>query len=182
MINYDSKFLTAVNRVLRHEGGYVNDPDDPGGATNFGVSLRWASKLHPGMADFIDLDTDGNGIITADEIKTMTRDEAIAIYHDYWWIAPSNNYNQINNDLLAGKVFDISVNVGNLVANKRLQICAQVTPIDGIIGPKSLKVINSQDPSNLLNLFVATMLKFYESIPNGSKYLQGWINRLKDFS
>jgi lysozyme family protein len=181
-ISYDTKFLTAVARVLRHEGGYVNDPNDPGGVTNFGISLRWASTLHPEMKDFTELDVDGDGIIEPEEIKNMSKDDAIALYYDYWWSAPSNNYGSINDPMLAGKVFDIAVNVGNLRANKRLQTVASIIPIDGIIGPHSLNVINTANPQILINKFIDSMIAYYESIPNNSRYIKGWIARVTDLS
>ncbi len=62
-----SNFEKAVEKVLEHEGGYVDHKNDPGGATNYGISLRFVKQ-----STGIDLDVDGDGDIDADDIKAMT--------------------------------------------------------------------------------------------------------------
>jgi lysozyme family protein len=83
-----SDFNVAVNLVLAHEGGYVNNPDDPGGETNFGISKR----AYPTV-----------------DIKNLTREEAIAIYkRDYWksWMEAQTDQH------LANCLLDSAVNQG----------------------------------------------------------------------
>ena len=70
-----SNFESAVEKVLKHEGGYVDHANDPGGATNYGISLRFVKQ-----STGIDLDVDGDGDIDADDIKAMTPEQAKEIY------------------------------------------------------------------------------------------------------
>ena len=71
-----SHFDTAIKKVLKHEGGYVDHKNDPGGATKYGISLRFIKQSNT------DLDLDNDGDIDADDIKEMTEDKAKEIYKD----------------------------------------------------------------------------------------------------
>jgi len=156
----DDKFTKAVSLVLKHEGGYVNDPHDPGGETKWGIC-----KL-----EFPHLD-----------IKNLTREDAERIYYEHYW--KPNRYDQIKYEPLAIKVFDIAVNIGPRRANKLLQraVCL-VGPqieIDGIIGPQTLSAVNSLNGDLLLRVFLVLAGQYYISLGR-KRYLYGWLRRLFD--
>jgi len=151
--------LNAIDRVLKHEGGYVNNPHDNGGETNFGIAKRWYPDL---------------------DIKKLTREQAIAIYyHDYWL---KNCCEQLP-PALALTVFDCAVNQGGSFARKALQRLAKTT-IDGIIGPKTIATVNAIAVLTLLEKFNDARLKRYRRTvkrnPSQQKYIKGWLNRLRD--
>jgi hypothetical protein len=151
-------FELAVEKLLEHEGGYVNDPDDSGGETNFGIS----KASYPG-----------------EDIKNLTRERAIEIYKKDWW--DPYPYEGIDGKL-AAKVFDISVNVGVKTAHRRFQEAINnfVIPkikVDGIFGKGTKAAANLCDPDKLCDTFKKTMESYYRGL-NKPKYLKGWLNRL----
>ncbi|KQC03133.1 MAG: hypothetical protein APR55_07045, partial [Methanolinea sp. SDB] len=143
-----------------HEGGYVNDPDDPGGETKFGISR----KRYP------DLD-----------IRNLTREQAIQIYRRDYWLA--NSYDLIQDLDVAAKIFDLAVNIGPPAANKILQKSINATKagacleVDGIVGPKSLSSLNyHMNPAYLMAAIRLAAVNHYLSLGQ-PKYLAGWIRR-----
>jgi len=150
-----SHFDRAIISVLFHEGGYVNNPHDPGGETNFGISKR----SYPNV-----------------DIKNLTKDEAIAIYRrDFWQSCYDKMPYQI-----AAKVFDMAVNMGVSTAHKLLQRAAQVTP-DGIIGSKTLAAIAGFSVGALLDNITIEQIKYYKSVvhnrPTSAIFMAGWERR-----
>jgi lysozyme family protein len=148
-------FDAAVGFVLKEkiEGGYVNDPRDPGGETNFGISKRSYPKVN---------------------MKTLTRDGAIAIYkRDYW--------DAVNCDalppMLAVALFDCAVNQGAGIAPKLLQRALGASP-DGVIGPKTIAAAERADPSEALVQFLGWRLRRYAFTGNAATYMRGWSNRV----
>src|SRR6266481_707309 len=99
-----STFELAIPVILRHEGHFVNNPADPGGATNFGVSLRWLKSQ--GLAG--DINNDGD--IDIDDIKILTPAIAGEFYRTKWWNA--YQYGNLVAQAVGTKVFDMSVNMG----------------------------------------------------------------------
>lgn len=160
----DDKFLKAIEVVLKHEGGYVNDPKDPGGETKFGISKRSYPSL---------------------DIKNLARDQAINIYHRDWWV--KYKYDQIDNLAMATKTFDLSVNMGPSNAHRILQraVCfvagRQRLVVDGILGPLSFAAINETDPQPLQKTMCYMAAEYYYSLAKKRKesreYLFGWLNR-----
>ena len=154
----DKHFKKAVTKTLQHEGGYVNDPHDPGGETNYGISRR----AYP------DLD-----------IKALTRNEAKELYFkDYW---QKNHYDGIKGCKIAGKVFDLSVNMGAFRANCLLQISVNYAGasicIDGIIGPRTLGAVNGHAaPACILAHLKVEAVRQYIGIGN-PRYESGWVKR-----
>lgn len=148
-------FDLAVGFVLKEriEGGYVNDPRDPGGETNFGISKRAYPKVN---------------------IRALTRDEAVAIYRrDYWDGADC--------DKLPAKIgialFDGAVNQGVGTSKKLLQSAAGVTA-DGDIGPKTLAAVHGADVEDLLTQFLSHRMRRYAFTANAATYMRGWSNRI----
>ena len=107
-------FSAAIKTVLKHEGGFVNDPDDPGGATNWGISLRFLKGQGLEVGD-----VDHDGDIDADDILKMSQSDAIAIYRQAFWV--KNGYGSFPDHRVAAKTFDLCVNMGPRQAHKILQ-------------------------------------------------------------
>ena len=157
-----ARFEEAIRRTLPYEGGYVNDADDPGGETNFGISKRQYPRLN---------------------IKTLARKDAIEIYRrDYW----NPLYDQIQSLDIACELFDFGVNAGVDVAVMGLQralrrIVAGPVMVDGVFGPRTLEMVNTSDPERLLLRFHIQMAIHYAKCavrdPCKEKFLDNWMTR-----
>lgn len=148
-----SKFDTYIDRILGHEGGYVNDPRDRGGETKFGISKR----AYPNV-----------------NIAALTREAAIEIYRkDYW--------GRMQGDLLpsdvAFQVLDAAINHGIGNAIRWLQRSVGVAD-DGALGPQSLAAIRSKSPVDILLCFNAERLEFYTKLSTWPTYGKGWAKRI----
>jgi lysozyme family protein len=173
-----SDFNLAIPTTLRREGGYANDPSDPGGNTNFGVSLRWLK----GQGLLIqELEAEDHTQDVIQVIKTMTREQAEDIYRKLWW--DKYGYSNILGQMIAGKVFDTAVNVGASRSHKFLQTSLGLTA-DGVLGPATLKAVNSTNNIMVYAAFQKQQAAFYQAIvttnPSLQKFLQGWLNRAFD--
>ena len=131
----DAPFMQAVETVLAHEGGFADDPADPGGATNWGVSLRFllAQGALDGPAEY---DFDGDGDVDAEDVRAMTRADAIEIYRRHFW--DKYDYGRLPSGIGA-KVFDLAITMGGAQAHRLLQracrACGEHVDADGILGP-----------------------------------------------
>jgi len=144
-------FDTAFDRLIGHEGGYVNDPQDPGGETNWGISKR----SYPSV-----------------DIKSLTRDGAKAIYlADFW------NPLADADPAIKFQVFDFAVNGGLPVAIRKLQAAIGVAD-DGHWGPQSMAALAKMDVNDVLLKFNAHRLRYYTSLKNWPRYGGGWANRV----
>jgi lysozyme family protein len=146
-------FDQAFKAVIEHEKGYVNDPDDPGGETNYGISKRAYPHL---------------------DIKNLSLGQAKVIYlHDYW--------NKLRLDQLPVPVrfdmFDMGVNSGLGNAAKILQRAVGVAD-DGVIGPKTVAAANNLDPQLLDKRFNGQRLMFLSDNKMWQKYGRGWVKRV----
>jgi len=159
----DERFLRAVEVVLAHEGGYVNDPADPGGETKYGISKRQYPEL---------------------DIASLTRKQAIEIYRRDWW--DKYGYGRLASSAIATKVFDLSVNVGPRRAHEMLQralhaVGRRDVVVDGIIGPQTISAANAAPPDALLAALRAEAAAYYRQLiernPALKKYERGWLNR-----
>lgn len=143
-------FQQAVEFVLSEEGGYSNDPQDPGGETNFGISKR----AYPGL-----------------NIASLTRREAIDIYRrDYWDRLPALPPG------IAVAVFDFAVNAGMSRAIKTLQMAVGVNA-DGVVGPITRSALGQLSDDAVLALFSAERAIFYAGISGFQRYGRGWLRR-----
>jgi len=184
-----SDFDQAIPVILKHEGGLADNPADPGGITNYGISLRYLHSLvqqDPSLLSIYDVDHQGE--IDGVDIRDLPEQDAIQIYKMQWW--DKNNYGLINDQALSTKIFDLAVNIGTITANKFLQrACNQVAGnvllmIDGIIGLQSIAVINKLDPAAVLAGLRKLAKNYYENLavehPALQQFLNGWLNRLAD--
>ena len=140
--------------IDKHEGGYINHKNDPGGETNYGISKR----AYPHV-----------------DIRKLSKNDAVEIYvRDYWHPARLDSFDDIN---LAWKVFDIGVNMGVRRSIKMLQKIAGVKR-DGVIGPITIGKVNlGVDASPLAR---EQLLRYGYLISKNSKlhvFAKGWIKR-----
>ena len=150
-------FDQAVNVILKHEGGLVNNPNDPGQETNFGISKRSYPEV---------------------DIYNLTKEQAKEIYErDYW--KPLRLY-MIDNANVCLELFDFSVNAGLSRAVKMAQKLAG-TKEDGILGGITANAINEFDGDFVRALKHARII-YYEAIvknkPELKMFLNGWIHRV----
>jgi lysozyme family protein len=173
-----SKFELALPIVLKHEGGYVNDPADPGGPTNYGISLRYLKSLIPDDDGHLLGDMDNDGDIDADDIRLMTPEVAAEIYKTQWW--NRYKYYLIENQELATKVLDMSINMGagriHKIVQEALNLYGFSVKVDGILGPITYQAINATDPKEFLVTLKSEIAKFYRSL-NRPRFIKGWLKR-----
>jgi lysozyme family protein len=154
----DARFEIFVTRLLKLEGGYVNDPNDAGGETKYGISKRAYPELN---------------------IKTLTPEYAKSIYwEDYY---QPLNIPAIVDDRIAWQIFDFGVNAGVKESAKTIQKIVGAN-CDGKIGPKTMNLINLfEDEYPLYIHFISERLKHYLLItdrkPKQIKFLKGWMLR-----
>lgn len=179
-------FRNSINVILKHEGLLSEDPDDPGGVTNYGVSLRFAlAELqadgdHDGWKDG---DFDHDGDVDADDIRKMTVANATNIYCVHWWL--KHGYDRIKDDTVATKLLDCSVNMGWKQAHKLAQRaangCGAVLRDDGNLGALSVAAINGAPARWFLLEYSVQMENFYldltQTKPKLGKYIPGWTKR-----
>lgn len=167
-----SNFDKCLDHTLLWEGGKVNDPDDPGGATNCGISLRFLTST--GDIDKYDFDNDGD--LTPVDIMNLTHKQVATLYREYFW-------NDLYDDLqesLAIKLFDLGVNMGPKQAVKLLQQELGCRPYDGIYGLLTHRWTQCTQ-KDALELLIARAARFYFDLankrPKSRKYLYGWLRR-----
>jgi lysozyme family protein len=169
-----SDFKIAIKTILKQEGGFSNDPKDPGGATNYGVSLPFLQSLGEIEGDF-DLDGD----VDIDDIIKMTPDQATEIYKRHWW--QKYGYQRIISQSVATKVFSLSVNMGSVQAHKCLQRSVRATSgvilkEDGVLGNLTFAEVNYSYAEVLLGSLKSEGAGFYRSL-NKPHYINGWLKR-----
>jgi len=187
-----SDFNSALAFVLKHEGGYVNDPNDAGGATNFGISLRYLKDLvkqYPELIQEFSIKTPSQ--IDKNFIKNISFNAVQTIYQHFWW--DKYGYGYVNDQKLATKIFDVAVNIGPNSAIKILQqaLCKiyelNKMPIQIDLPHNIFKYANGLSEaniSNLLKIYCSLIAGYYNSLvkknPNNAKYIKGWLNRAYD--
>jgi lysozyme family protein len=163
-----TSFDHVLSIVLAHEGGLVDDPHDPGGITNFGISIKFAGSVN--------LDIDGDGKTTGEDIRALTLADASELYLDHFWrplrcaeMPPG----------VALMVFDGGVNQGRTAMAKRLQRAVGAAD-DGVIGPKTLAALDRHhnDYAGLINEVAARRGRRYAQTRNFDRYGLGWMRRL----
>jgi len=171
-----ANFIEAYESTMKAEGGYINDPDDPGGETYKGVSRKYHSKW--------------NGWVTIDLLKQQPNfpknlDEDGDLQKKIEGFYEVNYWDKLQGDSIedqdvAESIFDFGVNGGTKTSAKLAQMSVQAKP-DGVIGPKTLKKLNAEDKKTFLALFALAKIGRYVNIceknSTSRKYFYGWIRR-----
>jgi lysozyme family protein len=145
-------FDEAFDRLIGHEGGYVNNPADPGGETNWGISKR----SYPNV-----------------DVKHLTRDEAKDIYRRDFWNAAGQGIAPA----VAFQVFDCAVNSGIQTAIRLLQRAVGAAD-DGHWGPISQLRYDRMDVNDVLVRFLAERLDFMRKLSTWATFGAGWAGRI----
>lgn len=164
-------FLRALEFVFTNEGGYVNDPMDPGRATNYGITqgtlATWLG--HP---------------VSADDVRRLTREQAAGIYNLRYW-APLG-CNQLTQFTVACALFDTGVLFGigtsAVAAQRALKERFPEIAVDGHIGPRTIAALNAVDPKDFLPAFHRQLLARIDVVigarPESEKFRHGWVRRV----
>jgi lysozyme family protein len=167
-----SSFDAAIARVLAHEGGYTDHPSDPGGPTNFGITIydarRYLNQKLSSAPPWRDADRD--------VMRAVTREQAIAIYRAKYWDALSCDALPAGVDYA---VFDYGVNSGIGRAAKVLQRVVYVAD-EGAIGPVTLFAAARGAPGVLIISICDERLRFLRSLRTWSVFGKGWARRVAD--
>ena len=176
------EFNEIADFVLGHEGGFVNDPDDPGGITNFGFTAKYLTGLNRWQYDL-----DGDGVIGLDDMKKFTRNSAVAELYAIW---VSDNYHLIKGLEISKRVFDFAVNAGQVTAVKLLQrtynfyVNSATLKEDGILGNMTVAAINALDDKQqiiFLGRLRSAKANYYDHLvhekPGMEKFHRGWLKR-----
>jgi lysozyme family protein len=155
-----SSFERALALVLRHEGGYVDHPRDPGGATNLGVTLATLSHARGRPA-------------TKADVRELTRAEAAGIYRRSYWDAVQGDDLPAGIDLL---LFDLAVNSGPARAVRILQRALGVAE-DGVAGPRTRAALARADPKAVIAAVTRERLLFLQRLPTWPTFGRGWRRR-----
>lgn len=176
-----------AEEIVAREGGYVNDPDDPGGATNHGVTIHTMRRLG--------LDVDGDGDVDASDVRRLRRDQAIDIFIDHY-------FHRVGVHLLPeplhATVFDMYVNAGAnavKILQRLLNGMGHDLRVDGVIGPRTAGAAReaiAAAPDHLVDAYGIARRNYYYALadrrPASRKYAQrrdggkgGWIRRAEEF-
>lgn len=160
-------FSLAVERTLGHEGGFVDDPDDPGGATNWGISTTFLRSIGDQR-----------------DVRSLSREDAVDLYREHWWV--KYHYGNIESQAVAERLFDLAVNSTPGQAARVLQRALRANGMshvidDGVIGQITLAAVNQCDEKCLLAAWRSEMAAFYriliERKPYRAKWRRGWLRR-----
>lgn len=174
-------FTLAHQFTAQWEGGLTDHPSDPGGITNFGVSLRWLRSLGYELGD-----VDGDGDIDADDVRALTPAHAAELFKRKFWDAYSlSGLPQCT----ATIHYDCMVNTGpkqaTLIAQRACN--SLVGPygvkldVDGILGPQTRNFLTTHATPNLVDALIEKRKGFYLALvrdkPDFAPFERGWINR-----
>lgn len=173
--------------IVRREGGFVNDPDDPGGATNHGVTIHTMRQLR--------LDLDGNGRVDTADVRALTPAKAAEVYVRHYYTGPKIN---LLPEPLQASVFDMQVNAGaNAVRILQRLMASFGLPLkdDGVIGPITARTVQramAKAPAHLVDAYGIARRNYYYRLgdqrPASRKFARrkdggkgGWITRAEEF-
>jgi lysozyme family protein len=159
------KFDLCFHHVIKHEGGYVAHPADPGGHTNLGVTkAAWEEYL--------------GKEVSVDDIKALTPEGVKGFYKTKYWdvikgdeLPPGVDY----------AVFDYAVNSGPARAARTLQECVGATK-DGSIGPKTIALVKERDAAKLVQDVCDARLVFLQQLRHFETFGRGWARRVAEVS
>jgi len=173
--------------IVSREGGYVNDPDDPGGATKHGVTLKTLQRLRH--------DVNGDGRVDVADVKALTKAEAERIFVEHYFRRPRLAELPA---VLQPSVFDMYVNAGSaavVILQRLLTRMGFPADDDGIVGPQTIRAAREAAlaaPQHLADAYGIARRNYYYALadarPASRKYARrrdggkgGWINRAEEF-
>ena len=154
---------TALDLMFGHEGGYVNNPKDTGGATKYGITHKTLAA-HRGVAS-----------VTTAQVKSLSIEEATEIYRRSYWVQSGGDLLPVGIDFMA---FDYGVNSGPAQAVKSLQRIVGVTA-DGIVGGQTVAAVKAYK-GDLIAAYAAERLRFMRTLKTWSTFGRGWQKRVED--
>jgi lysozyme family protein len=159
-----TNFEQCLFLLLKHEGGYVSHPKDPGGRTNLGVTQKvWEEYVgHP---------------VDEPTMRALVLQDVAPLYKKQYW-------DKINGDSLPFGIdyatFDMAVNSGVARAAKTLQQVLGITPADGKIGPATLRACEEANPRQIATAICEARLAFLQSLPTYDTFGKGWSRRVSE--
>ena len=187
MEHHNTRVRAIAEEIVRREGGYVNDPDDPGGATKHGVTIHTMRRLG--------LDLDGDGQVTAQDVQRLSRDQALSIFLEHYFTRP--RIDELPTPLQAS-VFDMYVNAGAQAVKILQRLLGKMelsVAVDGVIGPQTISGTAramALAPKHLVDAYGIERRNYYFALadrrPKSRKYARsraggkgGWITRAEEF-
>ena len=169
-------FTTAFGLTMKAEGGYGNDPQDPGGETYKGIARKMNSKWDGWV--IIDMMKQENNFPANLNDNTQLQEKIKAFYEVNYWDKICGD--AIKNQDIAESIFDFAVNAGPIASAKLAQTTVSAEP-DGVIGPQTIEKINADDPRAFLAVFALHKIARYVSICDkrheSKKFFFGWVKR-----
>jgi lysozyme family protein len=176
-----------AEQIVAREGGFVNDPDDPGGATNFGVTIHTLRRLR--------LDIDRDGDVDVADIRALSRAQAVDIFIEHYHDRPG--IARLPEDLRAS-VFDMYVNAGAnavKILQRLLRDMGEAVDVDGVIGPQTAAAAERAAraaPDHIADAYGIARRNYYFALadarPASRKFARsraggkgGWIRRAEEF-
>lgn len=176
-----------AGEIVHREGGYVNDPDDPGGATNFGVTIHTMRRLG--------LDLDRDGAVTPADVRRLTQAQAVQIFIEHYFQKPLIAELPL---ALQATVFDMYVNAGGnavKILQRMLVEMGYSVTADGALGPQSLAAVRAAyraSPDHLVDAYGIARRNYYFRLADrrtaSRKFARtraggkgGWISRAEEF-
>lgn len=176
-----------AEEIVAREGGYVNDPDDPGGATKYGVTIHTMRRLR--------LDLTGDGVVGVGDVQALSRAQAVDIFVTHYFERPRIAEMPV---VLQASLFDMYVNAGGnavKILQQMLRDMGYAVAVDGAIGPQTLKAVRdaaAPDAASLRDAYGVARRNYYFRIADSRvasrKYARtraggkgGWIKRAEEF-
>lgn len=173
--------------IVTREGGFVDDPNDPGGATNFGVTIHTMRRLG--------LDLTGDGQVETADVRALTRDQAVQIFLDHYFTRPGISALP---EVLQPSVFDMYVNAGANAVRILQRLLVEMgydLDVDGVIGPQTEGAAWAAArvaPDHIADAYGIARREYYYAIadrrPASRRYARkrdggkgGWIVRAEEF-
>lgn len=178
---------TIAEDIVAREGGWADDPDDPGGATNHGVTIGSLRRLR--------LDLDGDGTVSKADLRRLTRAQAVDIFIDHYHRRPRIDTLP---EALQPSVFDMQVNAGSQAVRLLQRLLTDfgfACTVDGVIGPKTAAAARAgamAAPDHLADAYGVARRNYYYALadarPSSRKFARrrdggkgGWIVRAEVF-
>ena len=176
-----------AEEIVTREGGFVNDPNDPGGATNFGVTIHTMRRLG--------LDLTGDGQVNEADVRALSREQAVDIFLDHYHRRPGIGGLP---EVLQPSVFDMQVNAGAnavRILQRLLVDMGYAIDVDGVIGPQTIRAAHAAAraaPDHIADAYGIARREYYYAIadrrPASRRYARrrdggkgGWILRAEEF-